>query len=97
MRTHCLPLNRTPSPRNGKRIPRPRRSRRALGVFRGVVVACGLVAGALSAAETPNNTPVILYSSGKENDLTDSVLQQLNAAAPPEAAPAPAKTDEKKK
>ena len=36
------------------------------------------------AAETINNTPVILYSTG-ENDITDAVLSQLNSSAPPEA------------
>jgi outer membrane protein len=36
------------------------------------------------AAETINSTPVILYNSG-ENDITDAVLSQLNASAPPEA------------
>jgi Skp family chaperone for outer membrane proteins len=36
------------------------------------------------AAETVNNTPVILYTNG-ENDITESVLSQLNASAPPEA------------
>jgi len=35
------------------------------------------------AAETVNNTPVILYTNG-ENDITESVLSQLNASAPPE-------------
>lgn len=35
------------------------------------------------AAETINNTPVILYHTG-ENDITDPVLSQLNASAPPE-------------
>jgi Skp family chaperone for outer membrane proteins len=42
-------------------------------------------------AETPNATPVVLFSNG-ENDITDTVLQQLNASAPPEAAKA---TEEK--
>lgn len=37
------------------------------------------------AAETINNTPVVLFNNG-ENDMTDSVLSQLNASAPPEAA-----------
>lgn len=37
-----------------------------------------------SAAESINNTPVVLYSTG-ENDLTQSVLEQLNSSAPPEA------------
>jgi outer membrane protein len=36
-----------------------------------------------SAAETINGTRVFLYSNG-ENDLTTAVLEQLNAAAPPE-------------
>jgi outer membrane protein len=35
-----------------------------------------------TAAETVNGTPVVLYSSGKDNDLTETVLAQLNAAAP---------------
>jgi outer membrane protein len=37
------------------------------------------------AAETINSTPVVLYSNG-ENDITDAVLAQINANAPPEAA-----------
>lgn len=36
-----------------------------------------------TAAETPNRTPVILYSSDPD-DLTDAVLGQLNATAPPD-------------
>ena len=44
--------------------------------------ACSLVIDV--AAETINNTPVILYSNG-ENDITDAVLSQLNSTAPPEA------------
>ena len=36
-------------------------------------------------AETPNATPIILYSNG-ENDITSAVLDQLNANAPPEAS-----------
>jgi outer membrane protein len=35
-----------------------------------------------TAAETVNGTPVVLYSSGKDHDLTETVLAQLNAAAP---------------
>jgi outer membrane protein len=38
-----------------------------------------------TAAETINNTPVLLYSNN-ENDLTETVLAQLNAAAPAETA-----------
>ena len=40
-----------------------------------------------AAAETPNATPIVLFSSG-ENDITETVLQQLNASAPPEAVKA---------
>jgi Skp family chaperone for outer membrane proteins len=47
-----------------------------------------------SAAESINNTPIVLYSTG-ENDLTQSVLEQLNSSAPPEATVKPA--DEKPK
>lgn len=36
-------------------------------------------------AETPNATPIILYSNG-ESDITGAVLEQLNANAPPEAS-----------
>jgi outer membrane protein len=39
------------------------------------------------AAETPNATPVILFTNG-ENDITDAILAQLNASAPPEAVKA---------
>ena len=41
-----------------------------------------------TAAESPNGTPIVLYSSGND-DLTDSVLSQLNVNAP--VAPAPTK------
>ncbi len=44
-----------------------------------------------SAAMSRNDTPVLMYSSG-ENDITDSVLNQLNASAPPLS-----KTEEKPK
>jgi outer membrane protein len=37
-----------------------------------------------TAAESINSTPVFLYSNN-ENDITDSVLQQLNSTAPVEA------------
>jgi Skp family chaperone for outer membrane proteins len=43
-----------------------------------------------TAAESINSTPVFMYSSN-ENDITDAVLQQLNATAPAD----PLKTDEK--
>ncbi|MFN7141710.1 MAG: OmpH family outer membrane protein, partial [Limisphaerales bacterium] len=34
-----------------------------------------------TASESINSTPIVLYTSG-ENDLTDSILKELNAAAP---------------
>lgn len=51
-----------------------------------------------TAAESINNTPIFLYSNG-ENDITDSVLAQLNATAPSDAVKADDKTaaDDKKK
>lgn len=49
-----------------------------------------------TAAETPNATPVILFNSG-DNDMTDAVLQQINASAPPESVkPTTEKTAPKK-
>ena len=48
-----------------------------------------------TAAESVNNTPVILFTNG-ENDLTDAVLSQLNAGAPLET-PKPAETTDGKK
>lgn len=56
-----------------------------------------------TAADSINNTPVLVFSSG-ENDITDAVLSQLNLTAPADlpkddkpAAPAaaPAKSDKK--
>jgi outer membrane protein len=49
-----------------------------------------------TAAASLNDTPVILYNNG-ENDLTESILTQLNASAPPisKTEPKP-KADEKK-
>jgi Skp family chaperone for outer membrane proteins len=43
-----------------------------------------------TAAESINNTPVFLYANN-ETDITDAVLQQLNATAPADAL----KTDDK--
>jgi len=48
-----------------------------------------------SSAEALSRAPVFLYNSG-ENDLTAVVIDQLNAAAPPEPAAAPEKAGEKK-
>jgi outer membrane protein len=36
------------------------------------------------AAETPNGTPVVLFTNG-ENDMTASILEQLNLGAPADA------------
>jgi outer membrane protein len=50
------------------------------------------------ASESINGTPIVLYTTG-ENDLTDTILAQLNAGAPPPSADSPkpaAKTDDKK-
>lgn len=44
-----------------------------------------------TAAETPNSTPIVLYTAGND-DLTDAVLAQLNLNAP---AATPGKADEK--
>ena len=49
-----------------------------------------------TAGETVNNTPVVLYSNN-ENDITDTVLSQLNAGAPAETAKTEEPKDEKKK
>jgi outer membrane protein len=48
-----------------------------------------------TTAETPNSTPVLLYTGG-ENDLTDSVLAQLNAGAQVETSKATEKEDRKR-
>ncbi len=46
--------------------------------------------------ELTKTSPVILYSSS-DNDITDALLKQLNAAEPPETSKPPDKPDEKKK
>jgi len=50
-----------------------------------------------TAADSVNSTPIAVYSSG-ENDITEDVLKQLNAAAPETTEPKkePVKKDEKK-
>jgi Skp family chaperone for outer membrane proteins len=57
--------------------------------IRAVVAAKAKTAGYTlvldTAALSRENRPVVVYTSG-ENDITDSVLQQLNADAPPETA-----------
>jgi outer membrane protein len=53
-----------------------------------------------TASESNAGTPIVLFTSN-ENDITDEVLAQLNAAAPTDTPktdePAPGKKDEKKK
>ena len=53
-----------------------------------------------TVAESANNTPIVLYSNN-ENDMTDAILAQLNAGAPPETPkqeePTADKKGEKKK
>ena len=49
-----------------------------------------------TAAETPNGTPVFIYSSG-ENELTTGVLEQLNAGAPVEIPKPTEKPEDDKK
>jgi Skp family chaperone for outer membrane proteins len=57
--------------------------------IRAVVAAKAKTAGYTlvldTAALSKDNRPVVVYTNG-ENDITDSVLQQLNADAPPETA-----------
>jgi len=48
--------------------------------------------GALGA----NGIPIVLFHNDKDNDLTQAILDQLNAAAPLEAAKTPEKQTEKK-
>ena len=48
-----------------------------------------------SSAESLSKAPVFLYSSG-ESDLTQVVIEQLNAAAPPEPAGGSEKPTDKK-
>jgi outer membrane protein len=50
-----------------------------------------------TAAESANNTPIVIYvSDNKDNDLTEATLSQLNAGAPAETSKADDKKDEKK-
>jgi outer membrane protein len=44
------------------------------------------------AADSFNQTPVVLFSNG-ENDMTDAILAQLNAAAPPPSSDTSKPTD----
>ena len=59
---------------------------RILGEIRNIVnlkaKAAGFTLVIDTAAESLNETPIILYNTG-ENDITAAVLDQLNASAPP--------------
>ena len=62
------------------------------GVINAKAKAAGYALVVDSAAESINKTPVVMYTTG-ENDLTTSVLAELNANAPPgTTAPPPAAT-----
>ena len=70
-----------------------------LGEIRSLVTAKAKTAGYTlvvdTAAETPNGTPIILFSSN-ENDMTDAILSQLNATAPADTPKSEDKKEEKK-
>ncbi|MEI6565238.1 MAG: OmpH family outer membrane protein [Verrucomicrobiota bacterium] len=70
-----------------------------LGEIRTVVNAKSKTAGfALvldTAAESLNNTPSVLFSSGS-HDITDDILKQLNASAPPDVLKPEVATPDKK-
>jgi len=59
------------------------------------VKSAGFALAVDSAAESGNGTPIFLFNSG-ENDLTDSVLAQLNAAAPVDTTKPEEKKEESK-
>ena len=67
--------------------------------IRGVLTAKAKAAGyALVldlAGDSVNGIPVVLFSSG-ENDISQAVLEQLNAAAPTDGAKPETKPAEKK-
>jgi outer membrane protein len=67
---------------------------RAVIVARAKSAGYGLVLD--TAAETPNATSVVVFSSG-ENDLTAAVLEQLNLNAPPDSSKPAEKKDEPQK
>ena len=49
-----------------------------------------------ASAISPNGVPVFLYYHSTDDDLTQAVLEELNASAPREPAKAPEKRPEKK-
>ena len=74
---------------------RKRMRENILGEIRTVLTAKGKTGGFSlvidTAAESFNNTPIVLYTNN-ENDLTDALLSELNLGAPVETP----KTEEKK-
>jgi len=48
------------------------------------------------AAVGANGIPIVLYHNNTDSDLTQAILEQLNATAPPESPKAPEKQPEKK-
>jgi len=70
-----------------------------LGEIRTVVNAKSKTAGFSlvldTAAESLNNTPAVLFSSGS-HDITDDILKQLNASAPPDVLKPEVATPDKK-
>jgi outer membrane protein len=78
---------------------RKRMRENILGEIRNVLNAKGKASGFSlvidTAAESLNNTPIVLFTNN-ENDLTDVLLSQLNLGAPPETAKPEEKKDSKK-
>jgi Skp family chaperone for outer membrane proteins len=74
----------------GEQVQRMRSN--ILGEIRNVINSKARAAGFTlvfdTAAESVNNTPIVLYTTN-DNDITDAVLKELNAAAPPEALSKP--------
>lgn len=62
----------------------------------GMVKSAGYSIVLDTAAESPNGTPVVIFSNG-ENDVTDTLLHQLNATAPAESSADDAKSGSDKK
>ncbi len=70
-----------------------------LGEIRSVVTAKSKTAGYAivvdTAAESGNGTPIVLFTN-EANDITDGVLKQMNASAPPDTLKPEVATPEKK-
>ncbi len=83
-----LQYQKTAKTKIGERLDRTREN--ILKEIRSVIDAKAEAAGygivLDTAAQSVNNTPIVLFAKSKDHDLTDPVLDQLNAAAPPEPA-----------